>query len=138
MRKTFGDKDKKIFKETQKAWAIKSETYRQLFLRDKNPCVIVNFYKESAHAIKEPWVTKEITSAAQVGQGEFLRPIAAILSDKRKHKMQDTAIKSLATMLEIDRIIASGRIQRKAFEDFVDKMQKAQPEQGWTFDVVKN
>lgn len=138
MRKTFEKKDKKLFKETQKAWESTSESYRQRFETGSDPNVIVEFLRESDHAIKEPWVTKEIFSAMQGGHGEFLRPITSILSNKREHKMRMTAIQSLLTMLEVDRLIAAGKTQQKAFEYLVENMRQKEPEQGWTFDVVKN
>ena len=138
MRETFAQKDKRLFEETQKAWNSKSETYKQRFECVKDPLIIVEFLKESKHAIKEPWVNNEILRAMQEGHGEFLRPIASMLEDKREQKMQTTAIISLSTMIAVDRLIADGIKQHEAFNHLVEKMRKTQPEEGWTYDVVKN
>ncbi len=138
MRKTFTDKENKLFKDTQKAWKNKSEKYQKEFERHNDQQIIVKFLSESAHAIKEPWISKEITKAIQQGQGTFLASISSFLKNKRKQKMRDTAILSLSTMLEIDRLVADGKTQQEAFNHLVEKMRHIQPEQGWTFDVVKN
>ena len=76
MRKTFTDKENKLFKDTQKAWKNKSEKYQKEFERHNDQQIIVKFLSESAHAIKEPWISKEITKAIQQGQGTFLASIS--------------------------------------------------------------
>lgn len=109
MREQFPEKEKQFIDETCQAWEKLSETYRRRYERNNDPLNMAEFLGASVHAIKEPWVVKEILGAMQQGRYEFLRPIAPATKDERKNTMRETALDSLATVLGVDRLVAAGR-----------------------------
>jgi len=127
-------KDRAFFSKKRKEWEKKSEENRRRYEESGDPIVVANFLKSSPYAFKEEWVTKIIIQAMQDGRDEFLRKVVSAVSDKRKNKMQITAIKSLMTVIEVDRLLSGGhcRTEEEAFT------QIAQTDWGWSYDVVKN
>ena len=127
-------RDKAFFSKKRKEWENKSEEYRRRYEESGDPLVVADFLKSSPYAFKQEWVTKIIIHAMQDGEGDFLRKVISTVSDKRQNKIKVTAIKSLMTVLEVDRLVSGGhcRTKEEAFS------QIAQTDWGWSYDVVKN
>jgi hypothetical protein len=116
----------------RKEWEKKSDKFRSLFEKNADPQIIADFLTASTFALKAAWVNHVLIQAFQDGRYDFLDKALATARDQRKNNMNVNAIKSLWTVIEVDRLTNSGMTKDKAFK------KVAETEWGWSFDVVKD
>ncbi len=136
MKKTSDDavkREKAFFNKKRMEWENKSEKYRLLFEANGDPQVIADFLTASTFALKAPWVNHVLIQAFQDGRYDFLDKALATARDQRKSNMNVNAIKSLWTVIEVDRLTKNNGMSKvKAFK------QIAETEWGYSYDVVKD
>ena len=128
---TMSKKEKAFYSKKLKEWELKSEKYRTEFEKNSDPNIIADFLSASTYALRAPWVTKALTQAFQDGRFDFMEKATSATRDQRKNNMNVNAIKSLWTVIEVDRL-STGMTKDKAFK------QIAATEWGYSFDVVKD
>jgi hypothetical protein len=116
----------------RREWEKKSDKFRALFEKTSDPQIIADFISASTYALKAPWVNHALIQAFQDGRYDFLEKATSAARDQRKNNMNVNAIKSLWTVIEVDRLTNIGMSKDKAFK------QIAKTKQGYSFDVVKD
>lgn len=125
-------KEKTFCNKKRKEWEKTSDKFRSLYEKNADPQIIADFLTTSTFALKAPWVTHALIQAFQDGRYDFFNKALATARDQRQNNMNVNSVKSLWTVIEVDRLYDSGMTKVNAFK------QIAKTEWGYSFDVVKD